>query len=463
MTGDSRSIAYIFYLELVPMPSSFSTSAQIGAKIQVYPPIACTFAGIDGLLTQIDEQGMVVTLGGHGTPAKSVGSFYLGLESFLGKYIEAKIIGPWGDGWQLGPVNDEAQRALENLLTVLRKEQHIKICAEQNVEASTTTTGLEHFRLRPKALPELAWGDLDTRTSLLGQTFDFPLLITGMTGGVVQGADINRRLAMAASEFRIPMGVGSQRIALRDSRYRDIFQLKQSYPKLFLIGNLGVNQLKKGQELDDCRAAVEMIQADALALHVNVLQELIQEEGDRDFRFLLDRIATVAEHLSVPVVVKEVGCGFDVETVMALYERGVRCVDVGGQGGTSWAFIEGQRSASPTTRALGETFRNWGLPTALALTDLNKALPELDLIATGGIRDGLMVAKAVGLGAKTAGVGLPLFRAAVESETAVIEVLEMLARGLKTAMLCSGCQRLDQLGSRLVAEASLHTRLISHR
>ena len=344
-------------------------------------------------------------------------------------------------------VGPDALAVLSNLLTMVRKAQHIDICATTDVEAKDRFTGFSEVLVRARALPELALDDLDTRTTFLGRTFPLPLMITGMTGGVARGTEINLRLAAAAAHFGIPMGVGSQRIALEHPEHAAIFRVKRATPTLFLIGNLGIGQLKASTALDQCRRAVDMIEADALAIHVNVLQEAIQVEGDRDFRGLIDAIAHVARRLSVPLLVKEVGVGIDPISAKRLAEAGVRAIDVGGKGGTSWSFIEGARSSSPVTAAVADTFRDFGIPTAVGLKALSSALPGLDLAATGGIRDGLTVAKAVGLGAKLAGIGLPLFRAALSGDEAPFTVLETFAKGLRTAMIVSGARTLKDLGA----------------
>ncbi len=346
-------------------------------------------------------------------------------------------------------VEPEDLRELDNLLTLVRKGQHIAICESMDVEAKDRFTGFSEVILRPSALPELAWDDLRTETRFLGRAFPLPLLITGMTGGLLRGAEINARLAAAAQHFGIPMGVGSQRIALEHPEHASIFAVKREAPKVFLIGNLGIGQLRSPTYLDDCKRAVAMIDADALAIHLNVLQEIVQVEGDRDFRGLTDRIGEVARKLGVPVLVKEVGGGLDPLSAARLLECGVSAVDVGGKGGTSWSYIEGLRAQSAATRAVAETFRDFGLPTALAVSALHRRLPKLELAATGGVRDGLAVAKAVGLGARVAGVGLPIFRAALASEEAPFAVLETLAQGLKTAMLASGARNLESLKARV--------------
>ncbi len=338
---------------------------------------------------------------------------------------------------------------IDNLLALVRKGQHIRICETMDVEAADRFTGFSEVILRPRALPELAWDDLDTTQTFLGAKFQLPLLITGMTGGLARGAEINARLAAAAQAFGIPMGVGSQRIALEHPEHARIFTVKKAAPKVFLIGNLGIGQLHVGRVLDDCKRAVDMIDADALAIHVNVLQEVIQVEGDRDFRRLIEHVGEAAMRLGVPVLVKEVGGGMDVDSAVRLVEAGVRALDVGGKGGTSWSFIEGMRAQSAVTRAVAQTFRDFGIPTALSLKAIATRLPRLELVATGGLRDGLAVAKALGLGARMAGVGLPLFRAALQDAEAPFTVLETLVKGLKTAMIVSGTRALADLPARV--------------
>jgi len=360
-------------------------------------------------------------------------------------------------------ITDPGQRdILADLLTLIRKSQHIEICATTDIEASDRYTGFSDVLLRPMALPELAWADLDTSRTFLGGRFALPLLITGMTGGLAQGAEINLRLARAAAAAGIPMGVGSQRVALDNPQHAAIFAVKKTVPDLFLIGNIGIAQLRDVHALELCQRAVEMIGADALAIHVNVLQEVVQVEGDRDFRGVLEQIATIREHLGVPLLVKEVGAGLDVETARRLHEAGVAALDCGGKGGTSWSFIEGERTSAAVTRAVAATFRDWGIPTAVAVALLRRDLPQMPLVATGGIRDGLDVAKAVALGADLCGIGLPLLRAALLSEDAVHEALQVFSQGLKTAMLCSGARTLHDLPRRLHQSRAFTEQLTSY-
>lgn len=363
-------------------------------------------------------------------------------------------------------LSSPAQRpAFDALIGSQRKVHHIEICEQRDVESSDRNHGLAPYSFMPCALPELAWDELDTRVKFLDRTFDAPILITGMTGGVERGRDINHNLARAAAAARIPMGVGSQRLALDDERFADVFNVKKEVPDVFLIGNIGAAQLvggrsqKAAREL--CLRAVSMISADALAIHVNVLQEMIQMEGDRDFRKVLDCIAYITKDFPVPVVVKEVGAGMDPRTAVRLVDAGVKVIDVGGRGGTSWGWIEGLRAADPLTLDLAQSFRDWGLTTGMALAMTRQAIPptiDCQLIATGGIRTGVDVAKVVALGATMAGVGLPLFRAALKSTNDVATTLDQLIKGLKTVMMCTGTRELPGL-----AEALFHNDSHQHK
>lgn len=328
--------------------------------------------------------------------------------------------------------------AAADILHALRKSQHIELCATTDVEHTHKNNGFADIELPVVALPEISWDDVSTDARFMDHSFNAPILITGMTGGVAQGTIINERLARCASTHKIPMGVGSQRMALENPEHAGIFRLKHKFPDLFLIGNLGIGQLQDAHYLDLCKRAVDMIDANALAIHVNVLQELIQVEGDRDFRGLIDKIAHVQETVGVPVLVKEVGAGMDINTARKLWDRGIRYFDIGGAGGTSWAHIEGLRSSDEFIRRRGEIFRDWGIPTATALRDLRAALPKAGIVATGGIRDGLTALKAIHTGANMVGIGLPLMRAAMTNDEAPTKLMGAIIDELKIAMICSG-------------------------
>jgi isopentenyl-diphosphate Delta-isomerase len=338
---------------------------------------------------------------------------------------------------------------LQDLLTYVRKQQHIVLCRDQDVEASDKFTGFSDYSFIPEALPDVDFADIKTTTTFLGRQFELPLLITGMTGGIEQGEELNRRLAACAQAFGIPMGVGSQRIGLENPKYAKIFQLKNTAPNLFLIGNIGLSQILSENAVDLCERAVDMIEADALAIHVNVLQEVVQMEGDRSFRGALPALEKICRKLTVPVIVKEVGSGISPDTAAKLFETGASAVDVGGRGGTSWGYIEGMRSISETSKHLANQFRDWGIPTAYALRAAAQRHPDKTFIATGGIRDGLTIAKAVALGARMAGIGLPLLRAALKSEEALATTMDQLKKGLQITMIATGCSRLEQLKGRI--------------
>jgi isopentenyl-diphosphate delta-isomerase len=347
-------------------------------------------------------------------------------------------------------IDPKEYQTLQELLGQIRKDQHIEICRSQDVEAEGRFTGFQDLSFLPEALPLFDHAEIDTKVHVLGRSFHLPLLITGMTGGIAKGSEINRRLALAAQRFQIPMGVGSQRIALDNEEYAKIFAVKDHAPDIFLIGNIGIAQLTDQRALDRCQKAVDMIKADALAIHFNVVQEHIQVEGDRQLAGVMRGLRSLCERLSVPVIAKEVGSGISPESAKVLADCGVSAIDIGGAGGTSWAHIEGLRSSSELVAELGLTFRNWGIPTAYSLVAVKEALPNTPLIATGGIRDGQTVAKAVALGAQFAGVGLPLLKAALESEEAVAKAIEGFERGLRLTMLASGARTLSELKSRVV-------------
>lgn len=348
-------------------------------------------------------------------------------------------------------IGDESFYNMRALISSLRKDQHISICANEDIEHSKKLTGFEEFHFIPTTFPELSYDEIDISSTFLGNKFNAPLFVTGMTGGIKQGGAINKKIALACQKYGIPMGVGSQRIALEHPEYSDIFDVKKFAPDLFLIGNIGAAQLAKGLDEKSCQMAVDMIGADALAIHVNVLQEVIQVEGDRDFSNLFSKIEKVCKQLSVPVIIKEVGSGMDIVSAKKLVECGVSAIDVGGAGGTSWGFIEGLRTSDQKTRNLASQFRNWGIPTAYSLNALVCGGVDIPITATGGIRDGLTVAKSVSLGANMAGVGLPIFKAALKDDpNAVDAVLEEFIEAVKITAMLTGSQNLKQLKGKLI-------------
>lgn len=345
-----------------------------------------------------------------------------------------------------------------------RKNDHIRICAESDVESTPSLPLFSAYELRSTALPECALCDISTQSEFLGQRFSLPLLITGMTGGVEKGEVINEVLSEAASRMRIPMGLGSQKIMLQRKESRKMFDVKARHPKLFVMGNIGASSLNYGVTLSDLQNLVDDLKLDAFALHLNPLQECIQPEGETNFSNLLRNIEKTVRALEVPVLVKEVGMGLDSESMRRLLECGVRAIDVGGLGGTNWSAIEGRRGNLETQR-LGELFRHFGVRTDVALVrgaEMKKQTrSNVELVATGGVRDGLQVAKAVALGASMAGVGLPLLRAVLggrtkeESLENVLREISFFEKSLRIAMLCSGARVLADLKDRIQIKEQL--------
>lgn len=335
---------------------------------------------------------------------------------------------------------DEAGR------TEARKSDHINIVLNEDVAAKGVTTGFERFFFLHEALPELTLDQIDASLTLFDRTLQAPLLISSMTGGAGPAAAINLHLAEAAESLGIAMGVGSQRAAIEAGHLAATYQVRRVAPRMLLFANLGAVQLNYGYGVDEARRAVEMIEADALFLHLNPLQEAVQAEGDRDWRALYDKIAALARQLPVPIVVKEVGNGIGPETARRLVEAGVRAIDVAGAGGTSWSEVEAYRQEDPARRRVAHTFADWGIPTALALRLARQALPAgTPLFASGGIRNGVEAAKAIALGATLVGSGAPLLGPATEGLEGVVSQLAGRIQELKIAMFCVGAANLEQL------------------
>ena len=326
-----------------------------------------------------------------------------------------------------------------------RKEDHIRINLEEDVGFDRLTTGLEQYRFIHQALPELNLADVDLNASFLGKPLRAPLLISSMTGGTERAQAINRTLAAAAQAAGIAMGLGSLRAALEDPLQAESFRVRPVAPDILLLANLGAVQLNYGYTVDDCRRAVELVGADALILHFNALQEALQPEGETDFAGLLSKVEAVCRQLEVPVVAKEVGWGFSQEAARRLAEAGVAAIDVAGAGGTSWSQVEMYRADTGVRRQVAATFRDWGIPTAASLRMVRQGAPGLPIIASGGLRNGLDVAKTIALGAQLAGMAGPFLKAAVIPTQAVLETIQVTAAELRTVMFCIGAVSLAEL------------------
>ena len=322
-----------------------------------------------------------------------------------------------------------------------RKADHIRICLEEDVESSST--GFEDIKLPHASLPEVNLSDVDLSSKLLGKKLDYPILIEALTGGTEEAGKINKGIAAVAQELNIGFGVGSQRAAIEDATYAETFQVRDVAPDILLIANLGAVQLNYGCGVSECKKAVEMIGADALALHANPLQEAIQEEGNTDFTGLTKKINDVAGKLGTPVILKEVGCGISREVAENLE---VSAFDVGGLGGTNWGLVEGIRSKRP---GLGRAFSDWGIPTAESIIQLSGL--RKPVIASGGIRSGVDAAKALALGASAVGMALPVLKAwGAGGADTLKKYLEGLIEELRIAMFLSGSSSLADLSGKAI-------------
>ncbi len=333
----------------------------------------------------------------------------------------------------------------EASLTKRRKIEHIEICLDEDVQCQRSSM-FEHISFIHNALPDIDKDKIDLTTNFLGLRADAPIVIAAMTGGHPKTLTINERLAKAAEELGIPIGVGSQRAAVEDPSLADTFRVvRECAPSVPVIANIGATHV------DAAPAAIEMIEADILAIHLNPLQEAIQPEGDCNSEGVLDNIAAIVDSVDVPVMVKETGAGISAEVALALESVGVDAVDVGGVGGTSWAAVEyfrAMKEDDDIKAQLGLDFWSWGIPTALSVIMVCEAT-SLDVVATGGVRSGLDVAKAIALGATAAGIAHPLLRPAVHgSALDVVVEIETMLESLKVAMYLTGSRVVDDLSER---------------
>ncbi|HSO13891.1 MAG TPA: type 2 isopentenyl-diphosphate Delta-isomerase [Anaerolineales bacterium] len=326
-----------------------------------------------------------------------------------------------------------------------RKADHIKINLEQDVR-SALTTGLENYHFIHEALPELDLKRTDTTLSLFGKKLSAPILISSMTGGTEEAGEINQRLAETAQEIGVAMGVGSQRAALEHPEQIPTFSITRKVaPGILLFANLGAIQLNYGYSIDHCRRAMDMIQADALILHLNPLQEAVQDAGDTNFTGLAKKIEEVCKQIEVPVIAKEVGWGVSERTARLLADCGISAIDVAGAGGTSWSQVEMHRAPDEFTRQLAATFVGWGIPTADSILNVKKAVPEMTIFASGGIKDGLDIAKCIALGATLGGMAGQFLKAAAVSTEKAVEMMKLTKRQIEVTMFAAGVEKLEGL------------------
>lgn len=328
--------------------------------------------------------------------------------------------------------------------TSARKTNHIRINLEEDVQ-SGLTTGLERISFSHSALPELDLHQIDLSIRFLEKKLSYPILISSMTGGTESATDINITLAEAAQEVGVAMGLGSQRAAIEDPSLENTYQVRQFAPDILLFANLGAVQLNYEYGIDECRRAVEMIEGDALILHLNPLQEALQPDGDVNFSDLLRKIEVVCTQLEVPVIAKEVGWGISPPVAKRLVDVGVAVIDVAGAGGTSWSQVEMHRAQDDKQARLAAKFIKWGIPTVDALTGVHVALPDVPLIASGGLRNGIDIAKCIALGADVCALASPFLKVAVESTEKVCEVVRQLGEEIRICMFATGSGSIESL------------------
>lgn len=327
-----------------------------------------------------------------------------------------------------------------------RKNQHLDVILEGKGASPSITTGFERLAFVHAALPELDLDAIELSTEFLGYRLGAPLLISSMTGGPARAADINRNLAIASSELGIALAVGSQRVAIEGVDAEGLGkELRRLAPNVPLLGNFGAAQLNKGFGIEEARRAVDMIEADALIIHLNPLQEAVQPEGDRNWCGLIGKIGALARQLEVPLVVKEVGAGISGVLARRLLDEGVSAIDVAGAGGTSWAAVEAGRITDPVRAAIARAFADWGRPTSEAIVDVRTACPTAVVIGSGGIRDGIDCAKAIRLGANIVGQAAGVLPAAIQSPEAVIAHFTTIIEQLRICCFCTGSGDLDAL------------------
>lgn len=323
------------------------------------------------------------------------------------------------------------------------KEEHIRICLERNVE-SFRSTGFENYYLVNNPLPEISFDDVDTSCSFFNKIIEAPIIISPMTGGCDTARKINRNLAVAAQRLGVVMSVGSQRLAIENPSLASTYQVRDIAPDIPLLANLGAVYLNYGYGLEQCEEAVKMIEADALILYLNPMQKVFQGKRKLDFEGIAEKSAYICDNLSVPVIVKEVGFGLSGKTARILQDIGVSMIDIAGAGGTSWVKITRIANYEDSGESTNY-FDSWGIPTADALVSVLEEVNELPVIASGGIRSGLQLAKALALGAHYAGMALPLLEPAMRSAEAVVRKIERFIWELKAAMFCCGIINIEAL------------------
>jgi isopentenyl-diphosphate delta-isomerase len=319
---------------------------------------------------------------------------------------------------------------------------------EEDVKAEKITPGFEDIFLVHRALPEINRDDINLSTKVFSHEFSAPIIITGITGGTEKALKINAAIAQAVEELGLGMGVGSQRAALENPRLERTYSVaREKAPNAFLVANIGGPQIIREKSLKQVKKAVEMIEADALAVHLNPLQEAVQPEGETEHAGILKKIREIASALDVPVIVKETGAGIAAEEAKRLEVAGVSGIDVAGAGGTSWAAVEYHRAIERGDRfgqEVGRDLWDWGIPTVVSLVEVAQSV-DLSVIASGGVRSGSDTAKALALGADLAGFAFPILGAALKSSEEVKRKLSLMLHQLRTVMFLVGASSIEKL------------------
>ncbi len=318
-----------------------------------------------------------------------------------------------------------------------RKLDHIQICLEKDVQ-NGNSAGFEHVRLIHKSLPEVDFNKIDTSCTLLGKEMSAPIIIAGMTGGWPGATRINRNLAGAAEKLGLAFGLGSQRAMIQHPKLKKTYSVRSIAPSILLLGNLGLIQFGGGWTEREVKKAAG-VGIDALALHLNALQELVQPEGDRNWTGCFAALKRLCSKSKLPIIAKETGAGISGETAKMLESAGVAAIDISGSGGTNFALVESHRG-----NQIGKVFSDWGIPTVCSLLEVHNAV-SIPIICSGGVRSGLDIAKAIALGADAVGIAKPLLKPALKSQEAVEERLKLLMSELRTAMALTGSQNINEL------------------
>lgn len=326
-----------------------------------------------------------------------------------------------------------------------RKEDHVNLALTEDVTVAGVTNGFEQFEFVPTAIPEIDFNEISTEVTFLGSKFNAPIMVAGMTGGYPKAKDLNTKLAEICAKIGIPMGVGSQRAMLVRPETIDTFAVKKSVPDVFLVGNLGLVQFSYDFTLDHYQKAVDLIEADAMAVHVNSFQELCQPEGDLNWKGSWENLEKICKNSKVPVIGKEVGTGIAFEEVQRLKEIGCTAVDVGGAGGTSWPKLELFRNHKDDALSMNDETLRWGIPTAYATWEATR-VKGVEIISTGGMYHGLMAAKALAMGATMVGIARPVLKALVDFGTEGAEKwLRNYILNIKRVMFLLGVETVEEL------------------